>query len=263
MRAVLTHLRIVRMVFWFHLKQMIVDSFTLFTVIVQPLIIATLAIFMLRQASDFRPIYALIGSLLGGLWSGTLYCNGDTIQYERWCGTLETIIASPTHLATIIIAKSFANVFLSLSSILVSYPLAILLFGYTLTITHPLTFAVSLLLSVLALTSLGMIFAPIMSIRPGSGIWLNILEFPVYLLSGFLFSISLLPPWTTPLSYALAPYWAAYTLHATSSGDEPGGMIVLGWGVLVASCVVYWIISLVLFKILLRKARREATLALQ
>jgi ABC-2 type transport system permease protein len=240
-----------------------VDSFVIFAVIIQPLIVALLAIYMLRDTSSFEAIYVVVGSALSGLWSGTLFCSSFNVNVERWLGTLEMIVGSPTHLATVIVSKTLANTAMSLTSIFFSYPLAALLFGYRLTIAHPFLFAVSLLLTVLALTSLGMVIAPFMSLNLGANTWANVLEFPVYILSGFLFPIILLPRWTTPLSYALSPYWAARALHATSSGAASLSEVYVSWGLLIAFGVIYWFISAWLFRGLLRRAREEATLGVQ
>lgn len=260
---ILARLRVVWTVFYLHLKQVAVNSFVVFTVIVQPLIMALLAIHVLRDTEGFQAIYVIVGSALAGLWSGTVFFSSFNINGERWGGTLEEIVGSPTHLATVIIGKTLANTAMSLSSMLFSYPLAALLFGYRLTIAHPFLFAVSLLLTALALMSLGLVIAPVMSLNVGTALWANALEFPVYILGGFLFPVALLPAWTTPISYALSPYWAARALHATSSGGVPLNDVFISWGLLIGFSVVYWFISAWLFRVLLRRAREEATLGLQ
>lgn len=259
----LSRLRVIWTVFRMHLKQVAVNSFVIISVIVQPLIIALLAIYLLRDTEGFQAIYVIVGSAVAGLWTGTLSFSAFNIQSERWAGTLENIIGSPTHLATIIIGKTLANTTMSLSSMLFSYPMAAFLFGYRLTIAHPFLFAVSLLLTVMALMSLGMVIAPIMSLNVGTALWSNALEFPMYILGGFLFPIYLLPAWTTPLSYALSPYWAARALHATSSGGVPLNDVFISWGLLVGFSVLYWFISAWLFRVVLRRAREEATLGIQ
>jgi ABC-2 type transport system permease protein len=259
----LSRLRVIWTVFRMHLKQVAVNSFVIISVIVQPLIIALLAIYLLRDTEGFQAIYVIVGSAIGGLWTGTLSFSTFNIGFERRAGTLESIIGSPTHLATVIIGKTLANTVMSLSSMLFSYPIAALLFGYRLTVAHPFLFAVSLLLTVLAMISLGMVIAPLMAVNVGAGVWVNVLEWPMYILGGFLFPVSLLPAWTTPISYALSPYWAARALHATSSGGLPLSDVFTSWGLLVGFSVVYWFISAWLFRVLLRRAREEATLGLQ
>ncbi|UCC85645.1 MAG: hypothetical protein JSV81_12350, partial [Anaerolineales bacterium] len=151
------HLRVVWTVFYLYLKQIAVDAFVIFTVIVQPLIVATLAIFMLRNTQGFQAIYVIVGSAMTGLWSGTLFFSSFNIQFERWTGNLENIVGSPTHLATVVVGKTLANTTMSISSMLFSYPLAALLFDFRLTIAHPMLFGVSLLLTVLALISAGLV----------------------------------------------------------------------------------------------------------
>jgi len=259
----LTRLRVVWTVFYLYLKQISVDAFVIFTVIVQPLIVALLAIYMLRETEGFQAIYVVVGSAMTGLWSGTLFFSSFNIEFERWTGNLENIVGSPTHLATVIIGKTLANTTMSLTSMIFGYSLASLFFGYRLVVANPFLFAISLLLTVVSLISFGLIIAPIMSIRPGATVWANALEFPMYILGGFLFPVFLLPTWTTPISYALSPYWAARALHATSSGGTPVGMIAVNWGLLIGFSVAYWFISAWLFRILLRRAKEEATLGLQ
>jgi ABC-2 type transport system permease protein len=87
------------------------------------------------------------------------------------------------------------------------------------------------------------------------------MEFPIFILSGFLFSIALLPGWTTPLSYILAPYWAARALQGASSGGASTADILFSLGMLILFSVIYLIIAAFLFHKLLIKARSDATLA--
>ena len=260
---ILSRLRVIWTVFRMHLKQVAVNSFVIIGVVVQPLIVALLAIYLLRDTEGFQAIYVIVGSAMGGLWTGTLFFSAFNIGAERRAGTLESIIGSPTHLATVIIGKTLANTVMSLSSMLFSYPMAGFLLGYRLTVAHPLLFIVSLLLTVVALISLGMVIAPFMAVNVGADVWTSVLEWPVYILGGFLFPITLLAAWTTPISYVLSPYWAARALHATSSGDVPLGDVFTSWVLLIGFCIVYWFISAWLFRVLLRRAREEATLGLQ
>jgi ABC-2 type transport system permease protein len=257
------YLRVVWTAFHLYLKQIAVDAFVIFTVVVQPLIVALLAIYMLRDTQGFQAIYVVVGSAMTGLWSGTLFFSSFNIEFERWTGNLENIVGSPSHLATVIVGKTFANTAMSLSSMVLGYSLAALIFGFRLTIAHPFLFAVSLVLAVLALISMGLVIAPLMSTNPGATVWANALEFPMYIVGGFLFPVLLLPAWTTPISYSLSPYWAARALHATSSGGPPLSQVFVSWGLLIGFSVAYWFLSAWLFRVLLKRAKEEATLGLQ
>jgi ABC-2 type transport system permease protein len=145
----------------------------------------------------------------------------------------------------------------------VSYLLAALIFHYNLQIQQPLMFAVSLALTVIAFMSFGLIIAPIFVMNPSVQAWQNAMEFPVYILCGFLFPILLLPQWTTPFSYVLPPYWAARALHGTSTGAATTEEILFAWLMLLIFCAIDLLIARWLFKRMLIKARTDATLDME
>jgi ABC-2 type transport system permease protein len=218
---------------------------------------------MLRDHGGDYGIFVVVGSGLTGLWSSLLFISGNSITHERWTGTLETLVGVPTPMGVIVLGKNLANVLQSLGSMVVSYLLASILFGYALTVAQPLLFAISLLLTVVAFVTFGLVIAPIFIMNPDVQRWQNGLEFPVYILAGFLFPIALLPGWTTPISYLLSPYWAARALHLTSSGGGTSSELLLSWGLLLAFSLAYVVVSRVLFRVMLRKARIEATLGME
>ena len=236
------------------------DGFVLFAIVFQPMIIAILALFMLREKGADYAMFVVVGSGLTGLWSSLLFVSGNSINVERWTGTLESLVGMPTPFDVIVFGKNLANVFQSLLSMVVSYFLAAFLFGYTLTLTQPFLFFVTLLLSMFAFICFGLTIAPLFVMYRSVQQWQNAMEFPVYILCGFLFPIALLPNWSTPISYLLPPYWAAIALHGTSTTALPFSQIVFAWGMMLAFSLVDLVIASQLFKIMLYKARVDATL---
>jgi ABC-2 type transport system permease protein len=245
------------------LRQNIIDGFIIFTVLVQPLVIAMLALWMLRDRAAEQAIFIVVGSGLTGLWSSLLFISGNSITSERWSGTLEMLVGQPTPLPVIVFGKNLAHVTQSLGSMIVAYGLSTLVFGYSLQIQETIHFVVSLGLAVIAFVCFGLIIAPLFIMNPAIQGWQNALEFPVYILSGFLFTIALLPDWTTPVSYLLAPYWAARALHGSSSGVTAISEIYFSWGMLILFSTLYLILAGYLFKKMLYKTRVDATLGFQ
>jgi ABC-2 type transport system permease protein len=241
----------------------VMDSFILFGIIFQPLIIALLAMWMLQGKGTDAAIFVVVGSGMTGLWSTLLFVGGNSINDERWEGTLESLIAVPTPLSLIIFGKNIASVIQSLASMVFSYLFVSLLFQATLTINQPLNFVVSLILTVFAFISFGLILSPIFLVSPGVHRFQNALEFPVYILSGFLFPIALLPGWTTPVSYLMPTYWAAMALHGSSSGTATESQMVFYWIMLILFSAIYMGISSMLFNRVLVKARKDASLSLE
>ena len=245
------------------MRQQLTDGFIIFTVLFQPIIIAVLGLWMLKDKGADAAMFVVVGSGLTGLWSSLLFISGGSINSERWSGTLESLVALPTPFEVIVFGKNLANVLQSLVSMVVGYFIAAYAFGYSLSIQQPLLFGVSLILAVIAFISFGLIIAPIFVMNPGVRAWQNAMEFPVYVLCGFLFPIALLPGWTTPVSWLLPPYWAAVALHGTSTGGAPLNQTLVTWGMMLLFSLIDLLIASRLFKLMLYKARADATLGME
>jgi ABC-2 type transport system permease protein len=246
-----------------NIRQQMTDGFILFTVLFQPIIIALLGLWMLKDKGADAAMFVVVGSGLTGLWSSLLFISGNSINFERWTGTLESLVAIPTPFEVIVFGKNLANVIQSLLSMVLGYIIAAFAFGYSLNVQQPLLFVISILLAVIAFISFGLIIAPIFVMNPGVRAWQNAMEFPVYVLCGFLFPIALLPGWTTPVSYLLPPYWAAIALHGTSTGGASLNETLFAWGMMLLFSLIDVLIASRLFKLMLYKARADATLGIE
>jgi ABC-2 type transport system permease protein len=253
-------LRVVFAAFELTVKQSFTDSFVLFGILVQPLIIAILGIWMLKDRGGDYGIFVVVGSGMTGLWTNMVFMSGNSITQERWTGTLELLVAQPTPIQWVIFGKNMASVLQSLLSMLGSYLLAALIFNLPLKMAHPFYFTISLILGVISFICFGLVIAPIFVMNPSVQRWQNSMEYPIYILCGFLFPIALLPGWTTPLSYLLSPYWTARALHGASSGSATFSEISLSWIMMLIFSVIYLVISRILFRVMLRKARIDASL---
>lgn len=241
-------------------KHNMIDGFIIFTVLIQPMLVALLALWMLRGKGEEYIIYVIVGSGMTGLWSSLLFISGNSINMERWFGTLETLTGIPTPLQIITFGKVLANVLQSMVSMIGTYALVSFIFGYPLAVAMPFHFAVSLLLVIVSFIAFGLVLAPLFILNPQIQQLQNGFEFPVYILSGFLFPILMLPAWTIPFSYALPTYWAARALHAAGQGAEGTAYIHLAWLVMAGLTAVYLLGSSREFRFMIRKAKRDATL---
>ena len=262
-RVLVKYWRTILVVAEMTLRQQITDGFIIFTALLQPIIIALLGLWMLKDKGADAAMFVVVGSGLTGLWSSLLFISGNSINVERWIGTLEFLVAIPTPFEVIIFGKNLANVVQSLLSMVVGYFIAAFAFGYSLEIQQPLLFFVSVVLAVIAFISFGLIIAPIFIMNPGVQGWQNAMEFPVYVLCGFLFPIALLPGWTMPLSYLLPPYWAAVALHGTSTGGASLDQTLFTWAMMLLFSLIDLLIASRLFKLMLYKARADATLGME
>jgi ABC-2 type transport system permease protein len=262
-RTLVKYWRTILVVAEMTIRQQLMDGFIIFTVLFQPILIAVMAMWMLKDKGPEFAMFVVVGSGLTGLWSSLLFISGNSINSERWYGTLESLVAIPTPFEVLVFGKNLANVLQSLLSMILSYFVAAWLFGYPLHIEQPALFAASLFLTIFAFICFGLVIAPIFIMSPAVQQWQNGLEYPVYLLGGFLFPIALLPGWTTPISYLLPPYWAAVALHGTSTAGAPLDQTLMAWGMMILFSVIDLLIAARLFKVMLYKARADATLGME
>jgi ABC-2 type transport system permease protein len=263
LKMIRIYARVIAISFEMTLRNNVTDAFFLFGILVQPVLVAMVAFWMLQDKGPEYAIFVVIGSGMTGMWTAVLFESGNSITHERWTGTLENLIASPTPIQVIVFGRSLAIVMTSLASMILSFTLAILAFGLVPTVEEPLYFFISIIFGLASYICFGLIIAPLFVLNPDVQRLQNGLEFPVYILAGFLFPIALLPVWTTPLSYVLSPYWAALALHDTASGAATLQQLAVSWAVMTVLSVIYLLIARKMFSSMIRKARIDATLNIQ
>lgn len=254
--------RVMRSAAVLEMRSLMTSSFMVFCVLVQPFFIAVTVMFMLRHRTDFDPVYVVVGTALSGIWSVVVFEGNWIIGGERRVGTLELLVASPTSLLVSIGGRVAGAMLFSVSSVAFAYGIGAWLFGYEIRFADPIGFIISMALALVALWCAGMLLAPLGVLSRTLSRFVNVIEYPVYALAGFLFPILMLPGWTNPISYALPPYWAAVAMHATSSGQPAPFALPIVWSLLVGTGAAMLALSIPLFAVVLRRARIDGTLSL-
>ena len=252
-------LKVVASGFQMNLKMLGTSSFFLLTSIVQPIIFATVAFYMFRAGGrNGTLLYAALGAGMMGVWSTTLFGSGGMIQWQRWQGTLELGAAAPPAMALIYLPFSLANAFTGMYAMAATLVWGRLVFGIGLHLAHPWLFVLALPATVIALGLMGLVLASTFILYRHANALSNLLEYPVWIASGLIFSLSVLPGWSRPISWILPPTWGAEALRNAALGGPVWGALgmtaVLGVASIGASAV-----SLDWFE---RRARRDATLSL-
>jgi ABC-2 type transport system permease protein len=245
--------------FLMNLKMLGTSSFFILTSIVQPVIFATIAFYMFKSGG--RPgtlLYTALGAGMMGVWSTTLFGSGGMIQWQRWQGTLELSVGAPPPMVLVYLPFSLANAVTGAYALAATLIWGRIAFGVPLHFAHPFLFAVALVATVIALGLMGLVLASTFILYRYANAMANLLEYPVWIASGLVFSTSILPGWTRPISWALPPYWGVLALRHAALGGEvwrPLGMVaVLGAASL--------LIAIGTFRIFEHYARVRATLSL-
>jgi ABC-2 type transport system permease protein len=243
----------------FHLKSLSQSSFFILVTLIEPVIFASIAFYMFRAGGRAPTLlYAALGAGLMGIWSSTLFGSGGAIQWQRWQGTLELIVVVPPTLLQVLLPLTFATSAIGLYSIGATLLWGVLFFGMPLQLAHPLMFVVALVVTVLGLGLLGLVLASTFVLYRHANALSNLLEYPVWLTTGVLVPLSLLPGWTHVIGWVLAPTWGIRALRAAALGGDPWFGIAMS--VVLGSA--YLVVGGLCLRLFERLARDRGTLAL-
>jgi ABC-2 type transport system permease protein len=260
---VINVLRVVVTSFQVQIKDRITSSTLQFTLFVQPVLFMILSVGLYRFAGKADlGLYAVIGSGMIGIWNANLWTSGFIIEGERWGGTLEHILASPTPLEIVLVGKSLSNSAVSLLAMFLTFATGALVYRVPLGIPHPLAFITGLALTVVAMTCLGLLLGTLFVLTRSAGNMTQVLNYPIFILSGLTFPITILPLWTRPISAVLAPTWGTHVLETAAGLSSPAILDRLpeaywvNYLILVFLAVVYYFIAHQLYRLVERIARR-------
>lgn len=242
-------------------RQMFTDPFMLFSAVAAPLAFSVTAFYVLRGRDGFEPVSVVVGAGLTGVWSVVLFGGVGGISDERWLGTLDLLAATPASLPLIMAGKILGNLAFSLLSFLVAWTVGVLAFGYQVTLATPLSFALALLAGVVCLWATGYLLSPLGILWPAAQRFLSGLEYPVYILAGFMVPIDSLPPALHVVSFLLPPYWVSLVLHSTSSALPASQPLAAGLAIVLALSIVQAAAGSALYRRVLRRGRIDGSLA--
>lgn len=252
-------LRLVLVTWRLHLKMMSVSAFEGFMQILWPLIFSTSALLMVNVNDNPETVeFTVIGAAMMGIWSAMATTASSMLQEERWLGTLELLVTSPTRFSLVLVPISLSMATLGLVSVAVTLVWIRLMFGHSVSVDQPVGFVVGLLVSVLSMSTFGFLLSvAVVRYRTAWALG-NVLEFPGWLLCGFVVPIALLPDWTYPVSAVLAPTWGVQAVRDGAGGESPW----LAIGVCALLGVAYWAVGALISGTVIDSARRRATLSL-
>jgi len=243
----------------FHLKSLTLSGFFVIVSVIGPVIFASIAYFMFRAGA--RPgslLFVAIGAGMMGIWSATLFGSGGAIQWQRWQGTLEYCVAVPPAFIWVILPLTIATATVGLYSLTATLLWGWLFFDVPFELAHPAWFFVSLPVAVLALGLLGLVLASTFVLYRNANALSNLLEYPVWLVTGLLTGLALLPGWTRPISWALAPTWGVQALREAALGGDPAFAVAMSAGLGLS----YLVIGHYCLRYFEKLARERATLSL-
>ena len=245
--------------FWLQFKILLFSPFEGFLAVVCPLMFATAALLVYRVNGDPEAmLYAGIGAAAMGIWTSQTVSATTLVQRERRAGTLELLVAAPTPFSLVLLPITCAMATIGLYSVVATLLWDWWLFDIALPIENRPLFVLSILWPPSpSPSSASCSRSPPSDTAPSWALGAA-LEYPGWLLCGFLVPLDLLPDLLRPISWALAPTWAVEGMRAAAAGECAWrDLAICGAVGLAYAALAGW-----LGVRLINAARRDATLAL-
>jgi ABC-2 type transport system permease protein len=243
----------------FRVKELTRSGLFVFTSVIEPLIFATLTYYLFSAGSKPETVvYSALGAGMMGIWSSTLFASGGAISWQRWQGTLELLVAAPPAFLLVIFPLTLGSASIGLYSLGATLAWERLVFGLPFDPVHPFLFVISVPVLIFGLAALGLVLATSFVLYRNANALSNMLEFPVWLATGVIVPLSLLPGWTSVIGWVLAPTWGFQAVRRSVFGGDVWPPI----GMCLALSAAYFAIAWVLMGIFERRARERATLSL-
>ena len=207
---------------------------------------------------DVTVRYVVIGNVVQSIAMTTLYAISEQSGTEKHMGTLSSLMQTPASLFCVFLGMSLINIAAGLISSGLSLCYAQFVFGIDLSGADFFSVIVVILMTVLSLAGFGMMIGSIGLRLRTAAILANIFSYIGLLICGVNFPLSYLPEWIQaiasifPLTYAVkAMRGASDGLGLSAISDDLLMMLILG--------AVYFVISVLLFGMFERKARKLGT----
>lgn len=233
---------------WVQMKESISRSMFRFCVIVNPILSGFLLGMMYQNKSvqDFM-VYAFIGSGIQTFWSSICFSSASDIDREKWRGTLPVLFVAPVGFECIILGKILGNTLWGLFSFFLNMLTVSVLFRMPLVFKRLDYFILIFVLMLISMVCVAFMLAGLFTLSRKVRVLMNFIDYPIVILTGMVFPISVFPTFVQYIAHVLSPTWIMKGFHLAVVGGSIEEMVYVAVGLSVLT-LVYMLVSRVVFK---------------
>ncbi|MDQ8758549.1 ABC transporter permease [Streptococcus ruminantium] len=243
-----------------HMKQAIARSMFRYCLFLNPLCNAVLLGLMYSNRSNQEfTLYAILGTSLSSFWTIICFSSAADINREKYLGTLPILFTSPSGFKKIIFGKLLGNSLWGVIAFLLNIFFVTILFNRFLVVKSFSLLVIVIVLAVLTFVSIGMLMCSAFTLSRSARLLMNLIEYPLLLVTGMVFSLDVIPQYVKWFSYILSPTWVMEGFElAVYGGNLKEIFIVIS--ILSLLTVFNFIIAYFAFVSVEKKSRIDATL---
>jgi ABC-2 type transport system permease protein len=178
--------------------------------------------------------YAVLGGAMTAFWLNVLWSMASQLYWDKDQGNLELYVLAPGPLMAVLLGMAVGGIIMTATRATVILVVCSLVFGVSYQVTSFPLLILVFVVTLAALYGMGMLFASVFLVA-GREAWhlSNMLQEPVYLLSGFYFPVKALGFWVAtfasiiPLTLGLDAMRQLMFVDGTSQGFLPVQMEIV------------------------------------
>lgn len=207
-------------------------------------------------------LYLVLGSGLMGMWGTTIYASANSIGFDRWNGTMESTLAAPMPLSWIALGRVLFNTLQGVLTAVFILVIGIAWFRTGFTLVNPPAFFLASVSTFLSLSTFGLLMTTVLLLSRKGGFITNSMEIPVYIATGTMFPVILLPIVYLPFAFMLAPTWGIDAIRIAALPNYVG-LPTTYWqdmAIMAVETLTYLALAFFLFKRVEAYAKKIGTL---
>ncbi|MDQ7822323.1 MAG: ABC transporter permease [Candidatus Eremiobacteraeota bacterium] len=210
--------------------------------------------------------YVILGGSMIGFWMNVLWGMMSQLYWEKERGLLDHLLIAPFSLEALLLGMALGGMYNTGLRALTTFFLGIWIFKVPLVVSSWGAFALTFMVTLFALYSLGMLGSSLF-LMYGRDAWhfSNLLQEPIFLVTGFYFPVA-------RLGYGIA---AVASLIPVTLGLDAMRQVLFGEGtfiflplaleiaLIILLGIIYFVLALKALRFMERRARREGRLTLR
>ncbi len=157
----------------------------------------------------------IVGTVVYLLYNRLLWSTGNSLQQERWMGTIDVLFLTPASRMTMLLASGLSSLVEGAWWIVAIFLLNWFIFGIQLTVTSWPAVAITFVSTMLALVAVGVFFASFFILSRAADQMASSLQAPIRFFSGVAFPVAALPQALQFVSLVIPVTFAISALRAT------------------------------------------------
>lgn len=218
--------------------------------------------------------FSLIGMFASGSRDVSFYVIGNSVQIlavsaifgvsmsvggERWSGTLSYLFGTPANRLILFVGRAFMHILDGMVGVLFALGWGVVLFGLDLSHTSPLAFGLTLLITTISTSGLGLLMGCLSLTVVDVMFVNNTVYFALLIFSGANIPLGTLPAWIRAISFLLPLTRGIEAVRMVIAGNSLSQVVPLLVGELLVG-LAYLLLGYLFFRWFEFQARRRGTL---